>query len=37
MLIINNYDNYMFIKFNNYYKFNKIIIVNMFMHSFHLL
>ena len=27
----------MFVEFNDYCKFNKIIIVNMLMHSFHLL
>ena len=37
MLIINNYDSYMSAKFNDYCKFNKIIIINMFTHSFHLL
>ena len=37
MLIIDNYDNHMFIKFDNYCKFNKIVIVNIFVHSFHLL
>ena len=37
MLIINNYDSYVFIKFNNYYKFNKIVIVNISVYSFYLL
>ena len=37
MLIIDNYNNYIFIKFNEYCKFNNIIIVNIFAHSFHLL
>ena len=37
MLIIDNHDSYMFVKFNNYCKFNKIVIVNMFIYSFHLL
>ena len=37
MLIINNYNNYVFIKFNEYRKFNNIIIINIFAYSFHLL
>ena len=37
MLIINDHDSHMSIKFNNYCKFNKIVIINMLMHSFHLL
>ena len=37
MLIIDGHNNHMFIKFNNYCKFNKIVIVNMFIYSFHLL
>ena len=37
MLIIDNYNNFIFIKFNEYCKFNNIIIINMFAHSFHLL
>ena len=37
MLIINGHDSHMFVKFNNYCKFNKIVIVNMFVYSFHLL
>ena len=37
MLLINNYDNHIFIKFNEYCKFNNIIIINIFAHSSHLL
>ena len=37
MLIINSHENYIFIEFNKYCKFNKIVIINMFAHSFHLL
>ena len=37
MLIIKNYNNYIFIKFDEYCKFNNIIIINIFAHSFHLL
>ena len=37
MLIINNHNSYMFIEFDDYYKFNKIVIVSMLAHSFHLL
>ena len=37
MLIIDNHDSHMSIKFNNYCKFNKIVIVSMLMHLFHLL
>ena len=37
MLIIDNHNNYIFIKFNEYCKFNNIIIINMFAYSFHLL
>ena len=37
MLIIDNYNNYIFVKFNKYCKFNNITIVNMFACSFHLL
>ena len=37
MLIIDNHNNHISIKFNNYYKFNKIVIINMLTHSFHLL
>ena len=37
MLIINSHKNHIFTKFNKYCKFNKIIIVNIFAHSFHLL
>ena len=37
MLIIDDHNNYIFIKFDNYCKFNKIVIVNMFIYSFHLL
>ena len=37
MLIINNHESHIFIEFDEYCKFNKIVIVNMFVHSFHLL
>ena len=37
MLIINNHNSHIFIKFNEYCKFNNIIIINIFAHSFHLL
>ena len=37
MLIIDNYNNHIFIKFNEYCKFNNIIIINIFAHLFHLL
>ena len=37
MLIINNHNNYIFIRFNEYCKFNNIIIINIFIHSSHLL
>ena len=37
MLIINNHNNYIFIEFNEYYKFNNIIVINMSIHSSHLL
>ena len=37
MLIIDGYDSYMFVEFDDYCKFNKIVIVSMFVHSFHLL
>ena len=37
MLIINNHDSHMSTKFDDYCKFNKIVTVNMPMHSFHLL
>ena len=37
MLIINNHNNPIFAKFDEYYKFNNIIIINMFAYSFHLL
>ena len=37
MLIINNYNNYIFIELNEYCKFNNIIIINIFAYSFHLL
>ena len=37
MLIINNYKIYISIKFDEYCKFNNIIIINMFAHLFHLL
>ena len=37
MLIIDSHDSYISTKFNDYCKFNKIVIVNMSIHSFHLL
>ena len=37
MLIINNHNSHMSAEFNNYCKFNKIVIVSMFTYSFHLL
>ena len=37
MLIINNHNNHIFTKFNEYCKFNNIIIINMFAYLFHLL
>ena len=37
MLIIDGHENHIFIKFDKYCKFNKIVIVSMFVHSFHLL
>ena len=37
MLIINSHNNYISTKFDDYCKFNKIIIVNMLIYSFHLL
>ena len=37
MLIIDDHNSYIFIKFNEYCKFNNIIIINMFAYSFHLL
>ena len=37
MLIINNRNNYIFTEFNEYYKFNNIITINMFAYSSHLL
>ena len=37
MLIINDYNNYTSIKFNNYCKFNNIIIITMSAYLFHLL
>ena len=37
MLIIDGYNNYILVKFNEYCKFNNIIIINIFAYSFHLL
>ena len=37
ILIIDNHNNHIFIKFNEYYKFNNIITINMSAYSFHLL
>ena len=37
MLIIDSHNNHIFTKFNEYCKFNNIIFINMFAHSFHLL
>ena len=37
MLIIDNHNNYISAKFNEYCKLNNIIIINMSTHSFHLL
>ena len=37
MLIIDGYNSHIFIKFNEYCKFNNNIIINMFAYSFHLL
>ena len=37
MLIIDGHNNHIFAKFNEYCKFNNIVIINMFAHSFHLL
>ena len=37
MLIIDGHNNHIFIEFNEYCKFNNIIVINMFVYSFHLL
>ena len=37
MLIIDNYDSYTFIEFDEYCKFNNIITITMPVHSSHLL
>ena len=37
MLIIDNHNNYMFPKFDDYCKLNKIVTISILAHSFHLL